>query len=403
MLDIGKRAGTRYVLVAGSIIALVAACSPTATNPPAGSAAATSAPAGSAGATASEGASSSGPIKIAIIDAQSGQLSSLGADEVQGVTLAVNAANAAGGIDGRQIQLQTFDDKGDPTTSTNVAQAVVSGGYIFVFGPAESTDTIAVAPILNKAQIPLITSGQSDAIANLHDPFVFLNTPTSSAFDSTLATYAVTTKGYKSIAMISNNDSYGKSEHDAFLTALKALGVTPVADQVVTPDQKDFSSALTSIRQTNPQALFIGAEEVESGLIVNQAKSLGLTAQIIGGAPILAVPFLQTAGPNADGCIGTSPYIGNNVNDQTKAFAAAIQKAYGATPDLHQAKAYDGAQIVILALKQTHGQGGKALADAIRATKYNGLVGSFSFDADGVGVHQTQLAVIQNGQAVPLQ
>ncbi len=389
----GKRGGTRYVLVAGAIIALVAACSSSATT----------APAGSAAAAASAGAGSSGPIKIAIIDAQTGQLSSLGVDEVQGVKLAVNAANAAGGVDGRQIQLQVFDDKGDPTTSTNVAQAVVSGGYIFVFGTAESTDSLAIAPILEKAQIPMITSGQADALANLHDPFMFLNTPTSSAFDSTLANYAVTTKGYKSIAMITNNDSYGKSEHDAFLAALKGLGVTPTSDQVVTPDQKDFSAALTSIRQTNPQALFIGAEEVESGLIVNQAKSLGLTAQIIGGAPIFAVPFLQTAGSNADGCIGTSPYLGNNVNAQTKAFAAAIQKAYGVTPDLHQAKAYDGAQIVIMALKTTHGQGGKALADAIRATKYDGLVGSFSFDANGVGVHQTQLGVIQNGQVVPLQ
>ncbi len=382
-----------YVVVAWAVMALIAACS----SSPGGS------PASPTNAAAAASAGGGSPIKIAIIDAQSGQLSSLGVDEVQGVKLAVNAANQAGGIDGRQIQLQVFDDKGDPTTSTNVAQAVVSGGYVFVFGTAESTDSLAIAPILEKAQIPMITSGQADALANLHDPFMFLNTPTSSAFDQTLANYAVKTKGFKNIAMITNNDSYGKSEHDAFLAALKGLGVTPVSDQVVTPDQKDFSAALTSIRQGNPDALFIGAEEVESGLIVNQAKSLGLNAQIIGGAPIFSVPFLQTAGANANGCIGTSPYLGNNVNDKTKAFAAQIKQAYGVEPDLHQAKAYDGAQIVIMALKQTHGQGGKALADAIRATKYDGLVGSFSFDANGVGVHQTQLGVIQNGQVVPLQ
>ena len=390
----GKRGGTRYVLVAGAMIALVAACSSSATT----------APAGSAAAAASAGAGSSGPIKIAIIDAQSGQLSSLGVDETQGVRLAVNAANAAGGIDGRQIQLQVFDDKGDPTTSTNMAQAVVSGGFIFVFGTAESTDSLAIAPILEKAQIPMITSGQADALANLHDPFMFLDTPTSSAFDGTLANYVVKTKGWTKIALITNNDSYGKSEHDAFTNALKSLGVTPVADQVVTPDQKDFSSALTAIRQANPEVLFTGMEEVETGLIVNQAKSLGMTAQIVGGAPIFNKPFLQTAGSNANGCIGTSPYLGNNTDAATKAFAAAIAQAYpGVVPDLHQAKSYDGAQIVIMALKQTHGQGGKALADAIRSVKYQGLVGDFSFDADGVGVHQTKMGVVQDGQVVPLQ
>ncbi len=391
----GRWRKSGYIVVTLAVMTLVAACS---SSPASSPAAATSA----ASATAAAGGGS--PIKIAIIDAQSGQLSSLGVDEVQGVKLAVDAANAAGGINGQQIQLQVFDDKGDPTTSTNVAQAVVSGGYIFVFGTAESTDSMAIAPILEKAQIPMITSGQADSLANLHDPFMFLNTPTSSAFDQTLADYAVKTKGYKNIALITNNDSYGKSEHGAFLAALQGMSVTPVADQVVTPDQKDFSAALTSIRQANPDVLFIGAEEVESGLIVNQAKSLGLKAQIIGGAPIFSVPFLQTAGANANGCIGTSPYLGNNTNDNTKAFAAAIAKAYpGVTPDLHQAKAYDGANIVIMALKQTNGQGGKALADAIRATKYNGLVGQFSFDANGVGVHQTQLGEIQNGQVVALQ
>ncbi|HEY8830567.1 MAG TPA: ABC transporter substrate-binding protein [Candidatus Limnocylindria bacterium] len=353
---------------------------------------------------ASSGGAASGPIKIAIVDAQSGQLSSLGVDETQGVKLAVDAANAAGGINGRQIQLQVFDDKGDPTTSTNLASAVASGGFVFQFGPAESTDALAMAPVLQKAQIAMITSGQADAIANLHDPFMFLNTPTSSAFDTTLAKYVVTTKGWNKVALITNSDSYGKSEHDAFTKALTDLGITPVADQVVAPDQKDFSSALSAIGQASPQVLFTGMEEVESGLVVNQTKSLGMSVQIVGGAPMFNKPFLQTAGANANGCIGTSPYLGNDTNAASKAFAAAIAAAYpGTVSDLHQAKAYDGAQIVLLALKQTNGEGGKALADAIRATPYAGLVGTFAFDADGVGVHATQMGIVQNGAVAPLQ
>src|SRR5438270_972299 len=233
------------------------------------------------------GASSSGPVKLAIVDAQSGQLSSLGHWEHNGVTLAVDEVNAKGGVcGGRKIELTQYDDQGDPTTGTTLAQKVATGGYAAVLGTAESGVTLAMIPIMGPAKIPMMTSGQSPKLEQTGSPFIFLNSPASTTFDTTLAKYLVTTKGLKSIAMISNNGAYGSGEHDAFLAALKDLGVTPVADEVVTPDQKDFSGALSSIRGHNPQALFIGAEEVEAGLIAKQARTLGIQATIGGGAPI---------------------------------------------------------------------------------------------------------------------
>jgi branched-chain amino acid transport system substrate-binding protein len=201
----------------------------------------------------------SGPVKVAIVDAQSGQLSSLGHWEHNGVTLAVDQINAAGGVcDGRKIELTQYDDQGDPTTGTTLAQKVATGGYAAVMGTAESGVTLAMIPILRQASIPMITSGQSPKLEQTGSDFLFMNSPTSTTFDTTLAKYLVEKKGIKSIAMITNNGAYGTGEHDAFTAALKNLGVTPVADEVVTPDQKDFTGALTSIRGANPAALLIG-------------------------------------------------------------------------------------------------------------------------------------------------
>jgi len=360
-----------------------------------------SAPASGAAATGSTAAGGN-PIKIAVIDAQSGQSSSLGKWEYDGVKLAVDQANASGGVDGRKVELSVFDDQADPTVSTNLARKVASEGFIAVLGPAESADAIAMSPILEQAKIPFITSGQSPAMPKLGDPYLFLNSPTSTTYDTTLANYAVTTAKFTHIAMITNNDAYGKGEHDAFIAALKALNVTPIADQVVTPDQTDFSAALTSIRQKNPDALFIGAEEVESGLITKQARGLGIKATIIGGAPAGTPVYVQTAGTaNADGTVSSTPYLTNDTNAQTKAFAAAYDAAYGTEPELHGAKAYDGAEIMLQALKTTNGAGGQALDDAIRAVKYQGLVGNFAFDATGVGVHETQIGILKNGVLTP--
>lgn len=392
------------VIFVGTFLALCQACSAPGSNASTSStstAHAQGTAASSAGGSAAP-AGAAGEIKLAVVDAQSGQLSSLGKWEYKGAKLAVDQINAAGGIDGRKVTLTVFDDQGDPTVSTNLARKVSSGGFVAVIGPAESGDAQAMSPIMEQAQLPYITSGQSPALPKLNNPYLFLNSPTSTAYDETLAKYAVNTAKLSHIAMITNNGSYGKGEHDAFTAALKALGLTPVADQVVTPDQKDFSAALTTIRQAKPDALFIGAEEVESGLIAKQARGLGISATIIGAAPISTPVFLQTAGQaDAEGAVASTPYLSNDTTAQSRAFAAAYKAAYGEEAELHGAKAYDGTEIFLQALKVTHGAGGKALADAIRAVKYQGLVGSFSFDSTGVGVHETQIGIIKNGVLTP--
>ncbi|WP_328461780.1 ABC transporter substrate-binding protein [Streptomyces sp. NBC_00448] len=347
----------------------------------------------------SSGSDSSAPIKIAVVDAQSGENSALGAWEYKGAKLAVDEWNAKGGVDGRKIQLHLFDDKGDPTTGTNIASKLASQGYTAMIGTAESGVTVAMEPTLQSARIPNITSGQSPQIIASKDPFVFLNGPTSTTYDATLAKYVIDTKGLKKVAMISNNGSYGKGEHDAFLAELKKRGLSPTTDQVVTTSQIDFSAALTTIKKTNPQVVFIGSEEVEAGLIVKQARSLGITAPFAGAAPQGTPVYISTAGgTHADGTIVSSPYLSNDANAQTKAFATAYKAAYQQTAELHGAKAYDGTSIVLTALKNSHGATGKKLADAIRATRYDGLLGDFSFDDTGVGIFATKIGVIKGGQ-----
>ncbi|MEV0347486.1 ABC transporter substrate-binding protein [Nonomuraea sp. NPDC050680] len=346
-------------------------------------------------------ADATGPIKVANINAQSGQLSSLGKWESKGVKLAVDEANKAGGVGGRQIQLDLFDDQGDPTVGTNLARKIAGAGYVAMLGTAESAVTLAMAPILKDAGIPNITSGQSPKLAALKSPFLFLNAPTSVTYDETLAKYLVDDKGHKKIALISNNGTYGAGEHDAFLSALKSRNLTPIADEAVTPDQKDFSAALTAIRQKNPDVLFVGAEEVESGLIAKQARELGLKAVLAGGAPMGTDVYVTTAGAdNAEGSIISSPYLSNDASQASKTFSAAYQAAFGEAAELHGAKAYDGAKILIEALKQTKGAGGRPLADAIRAVKYDGLLGDFAYDDSGVGIHATQIGLIKAGKIV---
>ena len=364
-------------------------------------AAACSAPGASS--SPSSSGSAAGPIKIAVVDAQSGALSDLGQFEWRGVSLAVKQANAAGGVDGRKIQLTLYDDQGDPTVGTELARKIASEGDIAMFGTAESAVTIAMAPVLKSEKIPNITSGQSTGLIALKSPCLFLNSPTGLTYDTTLAKYLVTTKGYKTIAMLTNNDSYGTGEESAFTTALKSLGVTPVASKVVPSGQTNMTPALNTLRGSNPQVLFIGAEEAQSGLIVKQARALGMTAVVAEGAPAGTPLYLSTAGTaNANGTIVSSPYLGNDASAAAQKFAAAYSAAYGTAPELHGAKAYDGAEIMISALKACNACTGLPLANAIRSVHYAGLLGNFAYNGTGVGIFATAIGIITDGKIKPV-
>jgi branched-chain amino acid transport system substrate-binding protein len=382
------------IAVAAIALAAAACSAPGASSPPAS---------GGTGTASGSSSAAAGPIKIAVVDAQSGSLSDLGQFEWRGVSLAVSQANAAGGVAGRKIQLKLYDDQGDPTVGTELARKIASDGDVAMLGTAESAVTIAMAPILKTEQIPNITSGQSVGLIALHSPYLFLNGPTGLTYDATLAKYLVTTKGYKKIAMLTNNDSYGTGEESSMTNALKSLGITPVAAKVVPSGQTNMTPALTSIRGSDPQVLFIGAEEAQSGLIVKQARALGMKVVIAEGAPAGTPLFLSTAGAaNANGTIVSSPYLGNGASAAAQKFAAAYTAAYGTAPELHGAKAYDGAQIMIAALKACNACTGLNLANAIRAVHYAGLLGNFAYDSTGVGVSATAIGIIADGKIEPV-
>jgi branched-chain amino acid transport system substrate-binding protein len=359
--------------------------------------------AGCASGTAATDDPSPEPVRIAIINPQTGDFSSLGKWEHKGVKLAVDEANAAGGVNGRPIELSVFDDQGVGANAAELAGKVAAAGYVAIFGSALSGNTLAMAPALASFGIPAMTSGQAPSLGALGNPFVFLNCATSTTFDETLAEHVVETMGVTSIAMITNESAYGKGERAAFSAALAARGVSPLADQVVAVGQKDFAAALTAIEQSAPRALFIGAEEIQSGLIAQQARAIGITAIFIGGAPMGTDIFVNTAGAEAvEGSVFTTPYPTNDENEATRAFARAYQSAFGEAPEFHGAKAYDGARIVIAALRATNAAKGAALAEAIRAVRFRGLVGDFEYDATGVGLRKTRVATIEGGRVVAI-
>ncbi|MEW9673035.1 ABC transporter substrate-binding protein [Ammoniphilus sp. 3BR4] len=356
--------------------------------------------------TTSGNTESSDVIRIAHIGPFSGNGVSYGTWDSLGIEMAVAEVNEKGGIQGKKIEIVKIDDQGNPTVSVNAAHKVINEGVTAVFATPLSTTTLATLEAFNQAKIPQLSAGQGIEITTKGSQYIFRYNASSSTFTKTSADYLVNKRGFKKIAIITNSGAFGRGEHDTFTAELKAMNVTPVADEVVTPDAKDFSAQLSNIKNANPDAVYIGTEDIQGGLITKQARALGITAQIVGGASFATDVYVNTAGKeNAEGTIFTTTYIDDD-SEEVKAFKEAYKKKYGKEAEAPSfiAKGYDGAKILIEALNKAYPNlDGEHIRSALLDLNYDALIGNFDFNETGEGLENAQLGIIKDGQFKSLE
>ncbi len=347
------------------------------------------------------------PIEIGWDGPLTGVNADLGQWDTQGIELAFDQVNAKGGIHGRQIHFTTYDDAAVSTKGvTNVQRLITQNQIVACFCTPNSGVALAVEPYLTRAKIAQFTPGLSTALTAQHSSYVFRDTPAGPAFEQTLLTYLVQQKHFTKFAQITDADAYGQGEAQYQQATLKSLNLTPVAPlQTYNPNDTSFTGQLNTILAAKPEVILFGGEEVTSGLIAKQARQLGFTGQLAGGAAIGTPTFIQTAGASvANGVYFSSAYISNDANAQTQTFAAAYQAKWKVAPEGHGAKAYDGAELLIQALNAAYPNiTGATIASALHAIhNYQGLQGTANFDATGEAFHNTLMGVITNGQLTPV-
>ncbi len=397
----------RLLLILAVVLAvlMLAAC-----TTPTPAAAPTSAPSSGTSATSAPAATSASapsgePIKIAIIGAMSGTNAVLGDWMKKGVTLAVEEKNKAGGIHGRPIQIVVYDDEADPTKSVGLAQKVATDDKVVAaWATTNSSSALADIPIFAQYKIVQITNGTNVDITNKGSAYIFRACPAGPAYETPLVDFLVKQKGFKKFAIITDTSAYGKGEADYQEAALKADGLQALTRETYGIDDKDFTGQLTKILQTNPEVILFGGSEVASGLIAKQARQLGFKGQLAGGSAIATPKFAETAGADiAEGVFATAPYLTNDLNDKTKAFAAKYKARWNEDPEVHGANTYDGTQLLLMAMDNAYPtETGEAIAAAFHKIQgYEGLQGTFNVQPNGETINKTQLGVWKSGKLVP--
>jgi len=325
--------------------------------------------------------SESTELYIASANPMTGDSAQFGDMKVKAIELAIEEANAAGGIDGKQIKLLIGDDTGNPKEAPNVAQKFASNDDVLaVIGHWNSSATLAARGIYEAAGIPVITDSVNKSITDGSTPHLFRISLTDTTQANNLANYAYSTMGKKNAAILFTANDFGtglKNDFEAEFTKLG--GQVSVTETYFEGQSKDFSPQLTKIKGSNPDVLFVAGYYVETALIAQQAQSMGLNVQIIGTEGISSDELIKLGGDAVEGIRFAAFFHPDVEYPGTKDFVEAFTQKYGKAPDNYGSLAYDSAKLIIEGMRQ-NGATREGITKYLNEAKdFPGVAGPISF------------------------
>lgn len=308
-----------------------------------------------------------------------------GQQALNGTKLAISQINAAGGINGKQIELIVSDDKADPTEAANIASKYAQDERIVaVLGNYNSSNVLSGGPIYAEANLAMIHMGASPKISRDKVPSSFRISVTDAMQTKFIAKWLSQGEKIKTYSIFYENTDYGKSQMTALGNEFKALGVKNLSAEAYELGQsKDFKGGLTKVNSLNPKpdALFISGGYTEAALILKQAKELGINIPVFSSSGIYEKALINLAGQAAEGLRLSGGFYPDDPNPKVQAFVNDYVKTYETDPGTWSATQYDGVYIFAQAIK-TVGTDRKKIVDYISKlpAQFEGVTGSFVFD-----------------------
>jgi len=336
------------------------------------------------------GAEKAETIKIGVAGAHSGDLASYGLPTVNAVELVAEKINAAGGIDGKMVELVIEDDQCKPEIATNTAAKLVGEDVVAVVGHICSGATKAALDIYNESGIPTISpSATSPALTKSGDYPNFLRTIAPDDAQAVLQVdFAINKLGSKKVAVLHDKGDYGKGLADFAKAALDATSAASVVlFEGVTPGAVDYSAVINKIEQSGADTVIYGGYHPEAAQIVGEMRAKGMKLAFIGGDGVKDDTFIAVAGKNAEGVYATAP-VDTTSNPIAVAAAEEHIAKYGEEYGAFFLNAYAAAQALMNAIDAANSTDYDAVMKAFTSEYVETPLGSISFDekGDAIGV-----------------
>lgn len=310
-------------------------------------------------------------IKIGHTVSLTGGASMWGQSEARALDMLVKKINAEGGVLGKQIEFVRYDNRNDAVESVNVARRLVSDKVIAVIGPAQSGNSIATAPVLEKASIPMVVTTATNPYVTIDQrtekvrPFAFRPCFIDPFQGTVAARFAITDLGARKGAILYDVGSdYGQWLARYFEEAFTANGGAIVAKEAFRTDELDYRAQLGKIKDLEPDVIFIPTSQKEAAMAAKQARDLGIGATLLGTDNWGSPDLIDLGGSAIDG--GYFVNLTDLADPDIQDFVAEYRAEYGEDPVLpNPVMAQDALIMIVEALKKAGTTDGASLAEAL--------------------------------------
>ena len=359
-------------------------------------------------------AEDAGTINIALIANTTGDYAQYGIPVRNGAMLYIDQLNAAGGINGKQIQVFEYDDKADGIETVNAFNLALENNISAVIGSVLTGATIALSDATYEVNVPQITASATAAGVTVIDPEDPESEVRTNVFRSCfidpfqgekMADYAVNKMGAKTAAVLFETGSdYSEGLKDAFVAKAEELGLEIVATEAFATGDRDYRAQMTNIAAQNPDVVFCPIYYGEAGLAITEARQVGITATFLGGDGFGGIKDYATA-EDLEGSVYCSGYAPGT--ESVAQFEADYEATYGEpVPNMFAPLAYDAAMLMCQALKAAEDAGlsagtpeyHQAVIDALKASDgVEGITGTYTFDEFNNPIKSAAIIQLQGG------
>lgn len=319
----------------------------------------------------------------------SGNVSTFGISVMNAIEMAFEEINANGGVLDMPIKMLKTDNKSDAAESTNVCTKLITQDKVVaLIGPVTSTNTLAAVPVAQQHGIPLLTPTGTNQKITVNDDgstneWIFRNCFIDPFQGQVGAQFATKTLKAKNAAIfVEKNSDYAKGLAEVFEKVFTDNGGTIVAKEGFVTEDKDFRATLTKIIATKPDVLYVPSYYEQDGLIAKQARELGYTNPIVGADGWDSGKLLEIAGAEAlQEVYFTNHYSAFSTDEKVAKFVNKYKENYGSVPDALAALGYDGAYLIVDAIKRAGSTDPAKIKEALASTKgFVGVTGTISMD-----------------------
>jgi branched-chain amino acid transport system substrate-binding protein len=339
-------------------------------------------------------------ILLGEVGSLTGSEAAFGKSTRDGVELALEEVNAAGGVKGKKVAVRVLDDQSKPEEAASATKRLITQDHVVaIIGEVASSNSLAMAPIAQEAQVPMVSPSSTNPKVTEVGTYIFRVCFIDPFQGYVMAKYAHDDLKFTKVAILTDKKSaYSEGLTEVFNKKFTEMKGKIVGIEAYAKGDTDFRAQLTNIKKLKAEGLYIPGYYEDVGKIAEQARELGLKVVMMGGDGWDSAKLFELGGSAVEGSFVSNHYSADDPTPRVQEFIKKYQAKYGNVPDSLAALGYDAARVVIDAMKRSDGTG-PALRDAIAQTKdFPGVAGTITLDEHRNPVKPAVVLKVEGGK-----